>query len=68
MVKVANGKSNKGSNRKDVIKIAIEKLRSDINFCTGTTFHNGNNSMEDAKKKLEECENALEKLRDKHGK
>lgn len=48
------------------LESTIEKLRSDIKFYTNTTFHNID--IEDAKKKLREYENALEKLKDEHGK
>jgi hypothetical protein len=48
------------------LEITIEKLRRDIEFYTLTTFHNVD--MKDAEEKLREYEDALEKLKDKHGK
>lgn len=48
------------------LEITIEKLRRDIKFYANTIFHNID--IEDAKEKLREYENALEKLKGKHGK
>lgn len=44
----------------------IERLKTDIKFYTCTAFHNVD--IEDAKEKLQEYDDALKTIKDKHGK